>query len=167
MLNLSMIDMERVEVVKGPQNALYGRNAFAGALNYVTKKPGDELDASVTGTVGTDERYDVQVSVGGPLTPNKMLRGKFTYGYTEYDGHTGNNHPFAGANPPGAEHPGQPGRLGRRSVQRHADFRTGGKPVPGREFLQGRTVSRNTTRLRDFRVGVATLQPAQHQRPEL
>ena len=109
MLNLSMIDMERVEVVKGPQNALYGRNAFAGALNYVTKKPGDELDASVTGTVGTDERYDVQVSVGGPLTPNKMLRGKFTYGYTEYDGHTGNNHPFAGANPPG---PNTRGNLG-------------------------------------------------------
>lgn len=109
MLNLSMIDVERIEVVKGPQNALYGRNAFAGALNYVTRKPGDELEASLTGTVGTDERYDAQLSVSGPITPNKMLRGKFTYGYTEYDGHTGNNHPFADANPPG---PNSRGNLG-------------------------------------------------------
>ncbi|WP_372758682.1 TonB-dependent receptor plug domain-containing protein, partial [Litorivivens sp.] len=39
MLNLGMIDMERVEVIKGPQNALFGRNAFAGAVNYITAKP--------------------------------------------------------------------------------------------------------------------------------
>ena len=109
MLNLSMIDVERIEVVKGPQNALYGRNAFAGALNYVTREAGDEPEASLKGTVGTDERYDVQLSVSGPIIPNKMLRGKFTYGYTEYDGHTGNNHPFAGANPPG---PNSRGNLG-------------------------------------------------------
>ena len=101
MLNLGMIDMERVEVVKGPQNALYGRNAFAGAVNYVTKKPSEELDGYLLGAIGTDERYDYRASISGPITPNKVLLGKFTYGYTEYDGHTKNNHPFADANPPG------------------------------------------------------------------
>ena len=45
MLNIGMIDMERIEVVKGPQNAIYGRNAFTGAVNYVTKKPTEEFDA--------------------------------------------------------------------------------------------------------------------------
>ena len=39
--NVSMLDLERVEVVKGPQSALYGRNSFSGAINYVTKKPND------------------------------------------------------------------------------------------------------------------------------
>jgi iron complex outermembrane receptor protein len=37
-LNFSQLDVERIEVVKGPQSALYGRNAFSGAINYVTKE---------------------------------------------------------------------------------------------------------------------------------
>ena len=41
--NLAMLDLERVEVVKGPQSALYGRNSFSGAINYVTKKPTNVL----------------------------------------------------------------------------------------------------------------------------
>ena len=42
MLNIGLIDMQRVEVVKGPQNALYGRNAFAGAVNYIPQAPSEE-----------------------------------------------------------------------------------------------------------------------------
>ena len=42
LLNTRLLDLERVEVIKGPQAALYGRNAFAGAINYVTKKPAME-----------------------------------------------------------------------------------------------------------------------------
>ena len=44
-LNTRLLDLERVEIVKGPQSALYGRSAFAGVINYVTRKPGDALDA--------------------------------------------------------------------------------------------------------------------------
>ncbi len=44
-LNFSQLDLERIEVLKGPQSALYGRNAFAGAINYVTKAPPDIFEA--------------------------------------------------------------------------------------------------------------------------
>ena len=43
-LNASQLDLERIEVLKGPQSTKYGRNAFAGAINYVTARPGDELE---------------------------------------------------------------------------------------------------------------------------
>ena len=43
LINSRLFDLERVEIVKGPQSALYGRSAFAGAINYVTKKPTQEL----------------------------------------------------------------------------------------------------------------------------
>ncbi len=46
LLNTRLMDLERVEVVKGPQSALYGRNAFAGAISYITKQPSmTELEA--------------------------------------------------------------------------------------------------------------------------
>jgi outer membrane receptor protein involved in Fe transport len=41
LVNQRLLDVERIEVVKGPQSALYGRSAFAGALSYVSKEPGD------------------------------------------------------------------------------------------------------------------------------
>ena len=47
LINPRLFDMERVEVVKGPQSALYGRSAFAGAINYVSKKPTQEEPSSV------------------------------------------------------------------------------------------------------------------------
>ncbi len=99
MLNLGMVDMQRVEVVKGPQNALYGRNAFAGAVNYVTLKPRAEFEGYVNATVGSDERQDLRVSVNGPIGFNDRLLGKFTYGVSRYDGHTPNDHPLADDGP--------------------------------------------------------------------
>ena len=42
-LNFSYLEVERIEVIKGPQTALYGRNAFSGAINFVTKRPTDEF----------------------------------------------------------------------------------------------------------------------------
>ena len=46
LLNLRAIDVERIEVVKGPQSALYGRVAFGGAINYITKKPSDTFGSN-------------------------------------------------------------------------------------------------------------------------
>jgi iron complex outermembrane receptor protein len=88
-----------VEIVRGPQSALYGRNAFAGAVNYVSSGPTEEFKAYVQGVVGDNDRYDLQVSVSGPLS--ETLRGKFTYATTEYDGHTTNDHPLGYVNTPG------------------------------------------------------------------
>lgn len=70
-----LFDMERIEVVKGPQNALYGRTAFAGAINYITRKPGDELAARVATDVGSDGQLEVRGSLSGPLAGDTLLGG--------------------------------------------------------------------------------------------
>ncbi len=108
MLNMGLIDMQRVEIVKGPQNALYGRNAFAGAVNYVTTRPTVEPGGNVSLTLGSDERADVRFGYTGPLGTDRLL-GKFSYGYTTYDGHHDNDHSQKDADPSG---PSSPGRLG-------------------------------------------------------
>ena len=51
-LGLLLDDAERVEVIKGPQSALYGRATYAGAINYVTVKPSQEINGTVSVTVG-------------------------------------------------------------------------------------------------------------------
>ena len=53
-INFNQLDLERIEVVKGPQAALYGRNAFSGAINYVTARPSNEFSGKATVTVGND-----------------------------------------------------------------------------------------------------------------
>src|SRR5262249_40605036 len=50
--DIGFADIERVEVVKGPQSARYSENAFMGAVNYISKKPTDDWHAEVTGTAG-------------------------------------------------------------------------------------------------------------------
>lgn len=108
MMNLGMIDLARVEVVKGPQNALYGRNAFAGAINYITEKPTQELEGYAQATFGSDEREDYRFSLSGPIIPD-LLYGRVAYGTSEFDGSIENDHPFADANVPGDSNEGNMG----------------------------------------------------------
>ena len=68
LINPRLFDLERVEIVKGPQIALYGRSAFAGAINYVTRKPGDEFQAKAGTDIGSDGQLELSGSVDGPLT---------------------------------------------------------------------------------------------------
>jgi iron complex outermembrane receptor protein len=58
---------ERIEVLKGPQTAYFGRNTFAGAINVVNREPDDEFGGSVAGTVGTRNYYRLHADVEGPL----------------------------------------------------------------------------------------------------
>ncbi len=109
MLNVGLIDMERVEVVKGPQNALYGRNAFAGAVNYIPARPGTERHGYASTTLGLHDRADARFMLTGPLTDSGSLLGRIAYGYTSFDGHTENQHPVKNADPTG---PNTKGRLG-------------------------------------------------------
>jgi outer membrane receptor protein involved in Fe transport len=70
LINPQLFDLERVEIVKGPQNALYGRSAFAGAINYITKKPGDTFDASAGTDVGSDGQLMLKAGISGPIGDN-------------------------------------------------------------------------------------------------
>lgn len=67
LINPRLFDMERVEIVKGPHSALYGRSAFAGAINYITKKPGDEVEGKVSVEAGMRGRAEIKASVSGPI----------------------------------------------------------------------------------------------------
>ena len=58
----------RVEVVKGPQSALYGRNTFAGAVNIVTERPSDELEGKLEASYGDFNTQDLRGWVSGPVT---------------------------------------------------------------------------------------------------
>ncbi len=88
-LNFSILDVERIEIVKGPQSALYGRNAFSGAINYVSKRPADVFESSALATLGNDGRRQVKGDIGGPLIED-FLHAKLTAGYDTWNGSYGN-----------------------------------------------------------------------------
>ena len=96
MVDSTLIDMQRVEIIKGPQSALYGRNAFSGAINLESKKPGDEFEAMLRGTIGSEERFDLMGTVSVPIIPGK-LAALFSGATSEFDGTWTNNHPQANA----------------------------------------------------------------------
>ena len=68
------LDLERVEVLKGPQGTLYGRNTTGGAINYIAKKPSDRFESGITGSFGTYRTSDVEGYLTGPLADS--LKGR-------------------------------------------------------------------------------------------
>lgn len=64
--------VERVEVIKGPQSAYFGRASFAGAVNLITASPGNEWAGSVDVLYGSDNWSDVRVTVEGPIVEDKL-----------------------------------------------------------------------------------------------
>ncbi len=84
-LNLDLLDLARIEVVKGPQSALYGQNSFAGAINYVSSKPGNEFKGSFKGTIGNADTYEARGSISGPLVEG-LLSARVAAGYSNYGG---------------------------------------------------------------------------------
>jgi outer membrane receptor protein involved in Fe transport len=60
-------DVERIEIVKGPQSALYGRSAFAGAISYTTKNPTDEFEAKIGMDIAEYNQNQVNLSFSGPI----------------------------------------------------------------------------------------------------
>ena len=64
---LDLLDLEQVEVLRGPQGTLFGKNTIGGAVNVTTRKPGDETGGRVSLTVGEDGRLNGTASVELPL----------------------------------------------------------------------------------------------------
>ncbi len=71
---LGIMDVESIEVLRGPQGTLFGRNATAGAVRYITKKPSDEFEGKVQVTGGSDNRLDLKASVNFLLGDTAALR---------------------------------------------------------------------------------------------
>ena len=84
-INPRLFDIERVEVVKGPHSALYGRSAFNGAINYITKKPGDNFEGNVSAEVGSYGKYEAKASMSGPMIADVLSVGITASGWN-FDG---------------------------------------------------------------------------------
>ena len=66
-------NLERVEITKGPQSALFGRASFSGAINYITNKPTNEFEGNLRGSIAEENEYQLSGSVSGPLVEDTLL----------------------------------------------------------------------------------------------
>ena len=70
---VDLLDLERIEVLKGPQGTLFGRNTIGGALNVVTRDPEKEFKSQLEATTGRFNRTDLRASIDVPLIDNTLL----------------------------------------------------------------------------------------------
>ncbi|RJF90578.1 TonB-dependent receptor [Sphingomonas cavernae] len=76
---LDIFDIERIEVLRGPQGTLYGRNTIGGAVKYVTKRLGDEFSGKVRGEIGSYDEYNLTGSLALPLAEGIAIGGAFAW----------------------------------------------------------------------------------------
>lgn len=81
---LDLVDVERVEILRGPQGTLFGRNTIGGAVSLTSKPPAEVLGGYVEATVGSYDRQDYRASVEGPI--GDRIEAKLTGGYFSRDG---------------------------------------------------------------------------------
>jgi len=138
-LNASFFDLERIEVLRGPQGTLYGRNATAGALNIVAAKPKlGEFSGFVTGSYGNYKAISAEGAINVPLGEKVAIRAAGMH--NEHDGYF-NNAPA--------------GRLsaGNTDAARLAIY---AEPTEGvRVYLAGEYVDVNTTGIAQYGIVVA------------
>jgi len=82
--NWSLANINRVEVLRGPQGTLYGRNSIGGAINIITTQPGEKEEGRASFTLGTRGRVNSDVYMNGKL--NDTLAASFTGAYTKRGG---------------------------------------------------------------------------------
>jgi iron complex outermembrane receptor protein len=89
--SFGLFDIERVEVLKGPQGTLFGRNATGGLVHFVINKPTRSLDGFVDLTYGSYNQTKIEAAVGGPLGPTLSARASFYW--NRHDGILDNIYP--------------------------------------------------------------------------
>lgn len=83
--NTTLADLKQIEILKGPQGAIYGRNASAGAIIVTTREPQNEFGGQATASVGNFNTFTGNVSVGGAIIDDKLL-ARATFATTSTDG---------------------------------------------------------------------------------
>ncbi|HWJ69196.1 MAG TPA: TonB-dependent receptor [Sphingobium sp.] len=70
--SFDLLDLERVEILRGPQGTLFGKNSIGGAVRLISKKPADHFEASVEGTYGSYNRLDLRGMMNIPLIADQL-----------------------------------------------------------------------------------------------
>ncbi|MDP5063988.1 MAG: TonB-dependent receptor plug domain-containing protein, partial [Haliea sp.] len=83
--NEELFDVQQVEVLKGPQGALYGRNAVAGAILVTTKAPTEEFEGKITAGAGNQDLRKLSGTVSGPIVGDTVL-GRLSFSTRQDDG---------------------------------------------------------------------------------
>jgi len=98
-LNNPLVDVERVEVLRGPQGTLYGKNTLGGAINVVTRQPSNKFEVRGGGSyAGPDNAWDAYGSVSGPIIEDKV-QFRIAGSHTQHDGFIRNIQLGTDANP--------------------------------------------------------------------
>ncbi|WEK46364.1 MAG: TonB-dependent receptor [Candidatus Andeanibacterium colombiense] len=72
-IDANLLDVERIEVLRGPQGSLYGRNAVGGAINVVTKAPTNDFEGSAQASYGNGDAVRLAAAISGPIIDDKIL----------------------------------------------------------------------------------------------
>jgi iron complex outermembrane receptor protein len=70
-----MLNIERIEILRGPQGTLYGKSAEGGVINIITQRPDNTRKANISGQIGSDNKYRVSASLSGPILADKLYFG--------------------------------------------------------------------------------------------
>jgi len=92
---LALFDIERVEVLRGPQGTLYGRNATAGAINVITNKPKNKLEGSLMVGVGNYNSKRTEAMINAPFSDVFAIRAALAI--EKHDGYMNSKNPLVGA----------------------------------------------------------------------
>lgn len=83
---LDVVDVERIEVLRGPQGTLYGKNTIGGAIKYISRGLPNAFDGFASVTAGNYNQLDVKAAVGGPIAGNGALRARVAVASLNRDG---------------------------------------------------------------------------------
>lgn len=90
-VTFQLFDLDRVEVLRGPQGTLYGRNTTGGLVHFVSAKPGEETEGYVELTAAENSQFKIEGAIGGSL--GKKVQGRLSFAHNEHDGYVENRGP--------------------------------------------------------------------------